>query len=213
VRIQACNLSLGQQHKKQQSNGHLSLLTERFGESSSVGVGEFALLHLERRAASVAGSGRRQEREVLRQLHGGVGGARLPYRDLESCEGIVRVLAERRQDAARAAVGDLHGLRRGRQEVDDDGALVAAVRERVGVEGGAVALHGGLRAQHRPDHLLRLPRPAELPPRRLNVPVLLPIEHRHRRLQNHRHNRSQAHSQVRNRQFVTICHSQARNRA
>ena len=180
-----------------------SELTERFSESSSVGVDEFALLHLERRAASVAGTGRGQEREVLWELHGGVGAVCLPYRDLESSEGIVSVLAEGRQDAARAAVGDLHGLRRGRQEVDDDGTLVTAVRERVGVEGGAVALHGRLRAQHRPDHLLRLPSPAELPPRRLNVPVLLPIEHRHRRLQTPTqsvHTSQQYRTQVRNRQ-------------
>jgi hypothetical protein len=132
-------------------------------------------------AAGVAGPGA-LEGEVLGELDRLVGGAGEADGDLEGGDGAGGVLAVGGDDAGLAAVGDLLIVGDAREEVDDGGGALAAVRD-AALELGAVALLRGLRADDGPDHLLLGPRPPHRPPGRHDVTVHLVVAHRHHRLQ------------------------------
>lgn len=98
---------------------------------------------------------------------------------LERGDGRPVVLRQGRQHAAPAAVGDLLLDRGARWEVHHDGPLLAAMRSGAAgaraMDAGALALLRRLPAPRLPDDLIPGPRPAQPPPRALDVAVQLVI--------------------------------------
>lgn len=98
-------------------------------------------------------------------------------------------LGEGGEDATAAAVGGSEVVGGAYGEVDDGGGFVAAVREGVALEAGAVSLVGRLCSAHVPDHFVVGPRPTQPPAGDLDVPVKLVVVDAHQNLQNNKSNK------------------------